>query len=73
MTDDLPVLEEHDLRIQAAQVMAMGGPGVREAANKALDGGIQELQAFLDGRFVQPYDTICLSRWRRSWPSAGGA
>ncbi|MFB7618905.1 polymorphic toxin-type HINT domain-containing protein [Kitasatospora sp. NPDC056181] len=39
--------KDDDDRVQLSQIMAAGGPGVKEAAGKALDGTIDDVRAFL--------------------------
>ncbi|MFJ3794248.1 polymorphic toxin-type HINT domain-containing protein [Kitasatospora sp. NPDC090091] len=39
--------KDDDDRVQLSQIMAVGGPGVKEAAGKALDGTIDDVRAFL--------------------------
>ncbi len=39
--------KDDDDRVRLSQIMAAGGPGVKEAAGKALDGTIDDVRAFL--------------------------
>ncbi|MFD7827729.1 polymorphic toxin-type HINT domain-containing protein [Kitasatospora sp. NPDC059803] len=39
--------KDDDDRVQLSQIMAAGGPGVKEAAGKALDGTIDDVRVFL--------------------------
>ncbi|WP_405008349.1 polymorphic toxin-type HINT domain-containing protein [Kitasatospora purpeofusca] len=40
--------KDDDDRVLLAQIMAVGGPGVKEAAGKALDGTVADVRAFLE-------------------------
>ncbi|MFG3224024.1 ALF repeat-containing protein [Kitasatospora sp. NPDC048194] len=53
LTVELPRLRADDNRVKVARIMSTGGPAVREAAGKALDGGYEAVLAFLDAGWAK--------------------
>ncbi|MFB8236584.1 ALF repeat-containing protein [Kitasatospora purpeofusca] len=50
---ELPVQREHDARVALSQIMAKGGPAVRDAANTAMSGSYADVVKFLqEGQYT---------------------